>query len=466
MAGISRHRVGRFGVVLVVSAALAGCAEDAVYRAPIFPFAGSYAGHKSGAPVLLENAAWWTGLKDPVLDTLVERALRDNLSLALATERVTEAQANLDAVPAAASLTPSAGIQRQKDAGGSPETRSEASLGLSWLLDPYGGRRQKIRAAGARIEAADAEKDAARLLLLRSLSAAYVDLRYYQQVLAVRHREIRSRRQTLRLTRTLIERNATTRLDLLRAEARLAETETAIPGVESAIRGQKYLIATLLGAAPGQLDIDLDSGVGQPLPRLAPDVGIPADLLRNRPDLRIAERLYYAAVADTGAARSNLYPSLSLSGTVNLAQVGDAAGTEYFFGPTLTLPALPSGSRQAQVAARDSQARQALTSWRSTVLDAIREVETALVDYSGNTATVSAARNSVRLYREAVTLTRDLVSRDAATIRELIDTEESAADSELALAGALRQQALSFVSLNVALGSGNAYGGGGTAAAE
>ena len=102
-------------------------------------------------------------------------------------------------------------------------------MGLSWLLDPYGARRQQGKAARARIEVADAEADAAQLLVLLNLSNAYIDLRYSQQVLRIRHQEIRSRRQTLELTQTLFDKSSATRLDLVRAEARLSEAEAAVP---------------------------------------------------------------------------------------------------------------------------------------------------------------------------------------------------------------------------------------------
>jgi outer membrane protein TolC len=123
-------------VSAVLLGTLVGCAKDTPYAAPTFPFQHAYSGHKSGAPVLLENTAWWKGFKDPTLDRLVERALHDNLSLAAAKERILEAEANLATIPSGVTLDPSVGVRRSKSLGGSSQTRSEASVGLSWLLDP------------------------------------------------------------------------------------------------------------------------------------------------------------------------------------------------------------------------------------------------------------------------------------------------------------------------------------------
>jgi multidrug efflux system outer membrane protein len=445
-------------VSAVVLGALAGCATETRYNAPTFPFQQTYAGHKQAVPVLLENTEWWKGFKDPTLNRLVDRALQDNLSLAAAKERIREAEANLQAVPGNASLNPSLNVQRAKSLGGSAQTRGEASLGLSWLLDPYGARRQQLNAAGARVEVADAEADAAQLLVLLNLTNAYVDLRFRQQVLAIRHQEIRSRRQTLELTQTLFDRSSATRLDLVRAEARLSEAQAALPTAQAAIERQKNQIATLVGVVPGRLDIGLDNDA-MPQPAVSANLGIPADILRNRPDVRIAERIYYANVAEIGVAKAQLYPQLSLSGAITLASIASGArGTEYVFGPSLTLPSLPDGPRKGALAAQESRARQALTEWKSTVLEAIGEVETAITDYSAAAAAVGASQKTVRLYREAASLTRDLVLRDEATLRDLLDAEESITTAQLTLAENQRQKALGFINLSVSLGSGHASG--------
>jgi outer membrane protein, multidrug efflux system len=453
-----RRKMRPICLFAVVLGTLAGCGTDTPYTAPAFPFQHSYLGHKSSVPVLLENTAWWKGFKDPTLDRLVDRALRDNLSLSAAKERIIEAKATLDAVPSNVNFSPSIGTRRSGSSSGGSLTRSEAQLGLSWLLDPYGARRQQIKAARARIEVADAETDAAQLLVLLNLTTAYIDLRYSQQVLRIRYQEIKARHKTVDLTQTLFEKSAATRLDLVRAEARLSEAEADLPNARSAVQRQQYQIAVLLGVAPGRLDISLDDAP-MPRPSMSANVGIPTDILRNRPDLRIAERLYYANVAEIGVAKAQLYPQLSLSGAITLASIASgASGASSVFGPTLTLPTLPLGPRRGALAAQESRARQALTSWQSTVLDALREVETAMTDYSASAAAAVASQKTVRLYREAADLTRDLVLRDSATLYDLLDDEESITNAELTQAQNQRQQNLGFINLNVSLGSGHASG--------
>ena len=157
--------------------------------------------------------------------------------------------------------------------------------------------------------------------------------------------------------------------------------------------------------------------------------------------------------------RRSFTPQLSLSGAITLASIASGVhGAEYFFGPSLTLPALPDGPRKAALAAQQSRTRQAYTDWQSTVLDAIRDVETAVTDYSAAASAVRASQKTVQLYREAANLTRDLVLRDSATLSDLLDAEESITSAELTLAQNQRQQSLGFINLNVSLGSGHASG--------
>lgn len=437
---------------LVALAAIAGCAREESFLAPAFSFRDGYLGRSATLPVLLEDTAWWRSFGDPVLDALVHRALAANLDLAQAQARIAQARAGIGALGSNVNLAASARVSRRISDAEANETRSAATLDFSWLIDPQGVRFHGRRAAGARAEAAEADLDAARLLVLLNLASEYVELRYQERVLAIRRQEAEGRRRTLALTRTLFEQDSATRLDVLATDARLAETEAAIPNAQAAVERQKYRIAVLIGAQPGEAPVG--RGRGQPHPAMAPETGIPADLLRNRPDIRAAERRYYAAVADTGAARAELYPRLSLGGALSLSSVGAGTVREAVLGPALTLPALPGGNREAVVAQRAAAAEEAHLAWRAQVLDAVLEVETALLAYAAAGRAATAAERSARLYREAVGLTRELVERDNATIRELIAAEEDVADAELTRAAAIRDRARAFIDLNVSLGAG------------
>ncbi|MFN7224049.1 MAG: efflux transporter outer membrane subunit [Paracoccaceae bacterium] len=442
----------------LLALAVSACAPAEPYGAPRFPFMTSYTSQKSGAPVLVTNTNWWRGFEDPVLDHLVSLALADNLTIAAAKERVIAAQAAGTSLPDPFSLSSEVRAQ-VRNTNGATAQPVQGVLGLNWMLDPYGKRREQLKAAWARTDAADAEADAARLLVLYNLGNAYVDLRYAQRLLDLRRQEIQSRRRTLSLAESLLETQAGTRLDLVRARARLAEVEAQIPSLEARLRAQMNQIAVLTGRAPGRLAVDLTRGRGQPQASLSPDVGIPADLLRNRPDIRVAERLYYASIADLGAAKADLYPRLSLSGAISLSATnGSKLGHEAYFGPVVAFPIIPDGSARAGVEQRRSAVRLAHTTWKATVLDAILEVENALLQYQASRKSRAAAERSLRLYTEAQRMVEDLLKTGNATIDDLIDADRAVTDAANTLAETRRQQGLDFIALNIRLGSGSRVG--------
>lgn len=445
---------------LALAMGLGGCGPDTPIAPLMFGFTDGYAQAPEGAPVLLSNAAWWYGLDDEVLNRLISLGLRDSLSLEMARERVVAARALREAVPGAALLSPSAGVRAEGTENSGPDIRSTASLGLTWMLDPYGARREELAAAEANINAAGAEADAAQLLVLYNMANAYTTLRHAQAQLALTRRELATRQTTLGLTRTLVAADQGTLLEVTRSQARVAEIRARLPGLEAAIEVQINQIALLAGAQPGQiapeLTVQLRNGTHQPHPNMTPDVGIPADLLRNRPDIRIAEARYYAAVAQVGVARANLYPRLSLSGAISINALNRSpSAVEAFFGPSVQFPSLPLGSARAAVEARHAQAREAHLAWKETVLTAIHEVENALIEYRASTAAVSQARQARTLYAQTLTLTRQVFRSGEATLSDLVLAEQALASSDQALAELERDVALRFIDLNVRLGAGN-----------
>lgn len=435
---------------------LVGCTSSDPYAPPKFPFLKGYRGADHGAPVLLQNDTWWARLGDPVLDRLIAQALQGSISLEIARARVAQAQAAAAATPGLGSLSPTLGVTGSGAIGADPTGSGTANLGLSWLFDPFGAHRAETRAALAGVDVAQAELASARLLLLYNLGNAYVDLRYRQTLLALRQQEMRGRKQTLAMTRTLLDAKDATRLDIARSEARVAELQAQMPGLTAAAAAKANEIAVLVGVVPGTLGISLEQRLGQPRPRLAPDVGIPADLLRNRPDITIAERRYYIALAGLTQAEAALYPRLSLTGaiTLNGAEAGRSS-SDYYFGPALQLPAFPGKVARAGVAQARAQIAAAHAEWKASVLGAVLEVENAQLDYRAASASQASADKAARLYREALELTRKIFAEGDATLGDLIDAEQAVAQAEQAQAETLYQRGLSFVALNVRLGAGH-----------
>lgn len=436
---------------------LAACGSDRPYNAPSFPFGPGYDG-VVGAPVLLTNTAWWERFDDPVLDRMIALALLQSPTLAETAARAEAAEAALRAVPGAGLMTSSVQAGLGGTTPGDLEAQGSGTLGLSWVLDPYGSRRAETRIAASGRDIAAAEAEAARLLLLLNLSSAYLSLRHAQTVLAQAQAEESRRRATLALTRRLADAGEATELDTTRAQARLAEVQADLPGLTAAVPARLGELAVLAGLAPGALPPDLaaalQAGSGQPQARLAADIGVPADLLRSRPDIRIAERGYYAALARIDVRRAERYPRLSLTGSLTSDLV--SAQSSFFLGPVLSLPGMPNG---AAVEAAEAEARAAHAAWQVRVLQALLEVETALDDYQAAMTALSAAAEAARLHERALSLTRRLFEDGEATLNDLITAEEAATGADRRLADLRLAQGQSFVRLNVRLGAGAAESG-------
>lgn len=433
--------------------AIAGCASHAPYAPPTFPFLSSYHGAAQGAPVILTNDDWWLRMKDPVLNRLVATALAGSPSLEMARARVTGAEAAVDATPGLVSLSPSVSAT-------APNKVGTAQAQLGWLLDPYGAHQAQKDAARANVQVADAELNAARLLLLYNIGNAYTDLRYRQALLVLQDQEMRSRRQTLAMTQKLVEVQDATRLEITRSEARVAELEAQRPALLAGIQAKENELAVLAGAAPGALSTDLARALHrpgpQPRPTMSPDVGIPADLMRNRPDIEVAERQYYIALAGVTQAEAAQYPKLSLAGTLTLeGMVGAKSASNYVFGPSVSLPPLPGKQAKAGVAQARASVAAAHANWKSTVLTALLEVENAMLDYQAAATAQKSTDKAARLYTETLDLTRKVFAQGDATLSDLIDAEQALAQAQQAQAQTLDERARSFVALNVRLGAGN-----------
>lgn len=415
-------------------------------------------------------AAWWTAFNDRRLNGLVETGLRENLSVQQAIERITAAEANFQAADAGAfpQLNSEAsfevsGARGTGDSNDTPTTRrTSAGLNASWMLDLFGQYRRSKESAGATLDAAYANADVAKLTYLSSVVNAYIDARYFQERIAIARKNLGSRRETLDLTRLQLEAGAASRLDVVQAEGLVNSTLAEIPSLETQFRQATHRVAFLLGLPAASLVADLTKGAPQPYARRSISAGVPADLIRNRPDIRAAERRLAAAVADVGVAEAALYPSISLNGTISPAHIAasgvDGSLTNWGFGPSLNLPIFDAGARRANVKARESAAREAYLTWKEAVLNAVQEVENAMVAVNRARQTVSALTATVRSYEEALSLATASYRDGASSLLDVLDAQRNVASAQANLAQAVQQMATNYVNLNVAIGGGYAWG--------
>ena len=440
-------RGARLTCTLLVTSALVGCLNLRVYEAPERALPDRYA---LLAPVPVssyETSQWWRLFEDQQLNALVDRVLAENLNIKEAQERVVEAQAIArregNTVSGSASLDANA-----------RNTIDTAGLGLSLNLDPFGGERSEATAALQRLDAARFNLKDAQLTVASEVMLAYVDLRFFQQSLVYRMQDLKSRNASLVAVQTLLQNGVATRLDEVRLKALVAETRADIPRLSSNISRQQNRIATLLGIVPQQLDMDLKSARGQPYPTTVSNIGIPADLLRRRPDIRAAERNYAAAVSEINVAQAARYPSLTLSGQISAPLEGGLGNTRGA-GIGLNIPVFNQSGLAAQVDVATSRASQAYLQWSQFVLSSVADVETALTAVRSSREEVAAAQTSLRLNLEALQLSQDLYTGNGTvTVLEILDAERAVTAARSTLAIAIRSYSAEVIALHVALGIG------------
>lgn len=261
---------------------------------------------------------------------------------------------------------------------------AKRSLSANIALNLFGGILRGAQSAAADLEAARADEGMVRLAYLSAIVGAYIDARYYQEAIALTRQSIALREETLNLTLAKVRAGTATEYEEVQIRALLDAAKADLLGPESSFLEQVYTIATLLGEPADPLLKQMQAGRAQPRPHGDLSTGIPAELLRNRPDVRAAEQALVAATADIGVVEADLLPSITLGGSVT-----ESGGTSWSFGPTLSLPVLSWPALRANRNKAISLARQAEIDWRDTVLSAIEDVQASHSKW-------------VRLRREAV----------------------------------------------------------------
>ena len=436
-------------VLVPMVLALSACAVGPDFRSPSQPVAANFA-EGSAQPIGEASAQyWWRSYNDAMLNELVQTGLSQNLDIKTAISRVAEAQAAARATGLPAMISGSVSgdsIRAGGEAISGTTTPSGASFNPSLVLDLFGGERRSREAALASLQSAELSVGEARLTFLSQLVSSYIDLRYYQNALTIT-------RQTLSLVQSQREAGAATALDEAQAQAALDESLASLPSLESGFYASSYAIATLLAQPVQTIETRLQRGAAQPRPRGNASVGVPADLLRNRPDVRAAERDYAAAVAKVGVSEAQMYPSVSLGGTVSTSEgVGS-----WSFGPEVSLPVLNQGVLSANRDQAIAQAEQAELGWRSSVLGAVEEVQASQSDYIRNQRAVAAYQRSVNSYERVVSLSRETYNGGTTTLLDFLDVQRSLASSRLTLASSVRDLAASWATLQVAAGKGWAF---------
>lgn len=438
---------------LASTLALAACAPGG-YTAPKADVATAFAGN---SPARRAGAnAWWAAFRDIRLDALIAAGLKRNLDVLTAVATIREAQANARLVGAndLPQVDASGAGSWARGQSGAIGESSSATLGVSWLVDLFGQNRAARAGASAQLDAAYLSAEVSRLTVASAIAQAYVDARFYQQAIALTRQSLDSRKRSLSMTRTQDEFGSATRLEVLQAEQLVTQAEAALPGLEVGFDQSVNRLATLTAGRSADIAAQLRRGGGQPRAGYRASVGVPAEVIRVRPDVRMAERQLAAAAAGVGEAEAAFYPRLTLSGSITPTNIsGGGSSKTWSFGPQITLP-LFNAANQANLSAAQARAEQARLAWQASVLNAVEEVENALAGYNRDARAVAAQSWLVDNARETVTLTLSAWDLGESDFFPVLDAERSLLSARQELASALRDQAVNYIKLSAAAAGG------------
>jgi len=421
------------------------------------------------------TAQWWTTFNDPELTKLIEQGVTGNLDIRQAESRLRQARANRGVARADLwpSLDASGSYTRARSAGvsrssgtvvGSSNADNSASLyqagfDASWELDVFGGVRRNVEAADADIQAAVEDRRDVMVSLTAELATAYLDLRSFQRRIAIAKETLELQRHNADLTRKRQNAGFVSGLDLANAEAQMANTSSQIPPLEQQVRQSIYNISVLTGKEPGALTAELDSDA--PIPTTPPEVpvGLPSQLLERRPDVRRSERQLAAATARIGAAKADLFPKFSLTGSLGTSgsrskDLGNWDNRFWSIGPSVSWPIFDAGRIRANINVQDTLAEQALLTYSQAVLTALQDVENALIAYAKEQQYRQALTDTVVAYRRALDLATRLYTNGQTDYLNVVTAQGSLYNAEDALVQSDRTVAANLVALYKALGGG------------
>jgi NodT family efflux transporter outer membrane factor (OMF) lipoprotein len=359
-----------------------------------------------------------------------------------------------------------AGFERHGDSANVPfadvlPLANEYSAGFdaSWELDLWGRVRRDVEAADADLAATEEEARDVALLLAAETARTYVELRSFQQRAAIARRHVGLQEETLALARARNDAGLVGGRDVAQAATLVELTRSRVPPLDLGVRVAEHRLAVLLGLAPGALAAELSEARPVPAVPATIAVGVPADLLRRRADVRRAERELAAATARIGVAQGDLFPRLTLNGSLGLA-AEDAAdllqydSRRFAFGPSLRWNLFDSGRIRQQVAVQDARAEQALVAWERAVLEAVEESERSMASLAREQERHQSLANASGEASRAVELARTDYESGLSDFQAVLDSERTRADVEDALAESDAAAATHAIALFKAIGGG------------
>lgn len=446
---------------------MTSCAVGPEYLKPDIDMPGTY--HKREA--VSEDATmddhkalskWWTHLDDPLLTRLIDAAVANNRDFKKAESRVKEARyrrqiSRADLVP---SLSTSGSASRRYN-GKTEDTQNSFQVGLdsSWELDLFGGTRRKIEASQAEYEASREDLRSVLVSLTAEVAINYVQLRTFQKRLVWAENNLQLQQEALDLTQLKFKTGLGHGLDVDRATYNLASTRAQIPSLQSGMDETRNRLAVLLGEWPGEITDILSASAPIPASELEIAVGIPADLLRRRPDIRRAERVLAAQTAQIGAAKAEAYPGFNLQGNLgyeSLALSGLISPASLAAGilSGISWPIFQGGAIRNNIKVQTELQKQALLDYETAIYVAVEEVENALYALAREHERIKYLAVAARSAKEAADVALQQYEAGLSDFENVLETQRSLTNFQDQLAQSRGLAALDLVSLYKALGGG------------
>lgn len=464
-----RHGQSRSFILALVSAAiLSGCVVSEDYHEPDLTVPVMWnATKKRHSPSSANLATWWNQLNDPLLNDFISEAINGNLDMQTAAAKVREARASYrqqrgDLFP---SVDGTASIARSKSAAveaGTPamiSTQYQAGFDASWELDIFGGNKRAVEAARYGEQAAEEGLRDTLVTLIGDIASNYVQARQYQTLLQLAQQSAASQRKTASLTRVQLAGGEATAVDSAKADAQASSTEADIPTYRISYAEAINRLGVLLNQPSASIETRMASMRPIPSAKMDVSVGIPADILTSRPDIREAERRYAQYYAKVGQAEANRYPAISLTGDIasSAASIGDIGKNStigWSIGPTLSVPLFNGGKLEEALNVAKAQRDQYFIAYEASVTGAMEEVENAIVSLTQSRLKTAKLASAVVSYRNAASLSHKLQLAGAIDFFDVLDAERSLYSAELLLINSRAATVTYYITLNKALGGG------------
>ncbi|HET7792230.1 MAG TPA: efflux transporter outer membrane subunit [Rhizobacter sp.] len=449
-------------LAVAVALALSGCASLTARHEPLpgvaVPAQWTATPATDNATAL---AGWWQRFNDPQLSQLVTQALQANTTVRSAQAALAQARALRDVQSAqlGPTLGASASAQRNK-VGDAPAGNSyHAGFDASWEPDLFGGKQAALSASEADARASQATLASTQVSIAAEVAVAYMQLRGAQARLALARSNLASQQETLQITEWRVQAGLATSLDLAQSRTATEQTSALIPTLQTSIAQTQHALAVLTGQAPTALQAKVEAAVPVPLPADDLVLSIPAQTLRQRPDVRAAEQQVAAALARVSQADAARYPSFNLSGSVGLSAIALSSltsGASLVSGllGSVSVPLFDGGAARAQVRSQEAGLEQARVAYQAVVLNALQEVEDSLAALRGDRERLQRLRNASDSAEQAALLATNRYSSGLVDFQTVLDTQRSLLATQDAVASTQAELSADHVRLYKALGGG------------